>query len=305
MADDAEILAVLGPTASGKSALALRLCEQLGGEIIATDALMVYRGFDIGTNKPSADERARVPHHLIDVRDWNEPMNAAVYSELAAQAIRDILARGKRPVMVVGTYLYYRALLYGLVEVPASDPATRAELEACEAREPGFLAREVARVDPESFREAGSGKNLHRLVRALEIFRLTGSPASVLRRAHGFPSARFRAQAVVLKPDRLQLAERIDRRVAEMFRRGWVDEVRGLLERGVPPEARPMQAVGYRSIALALGSGPVDERALGERIAAETRQYARRQRSFFKQEETAATLECFGEEAGSLGPLAL
>jgi len=288
-----DMLAVLGPTASGKSALAMRLARERGGEIVAADALMVYRGFDVGTNKPTAAEQAEIPHHLIDVCAWDEPMQAGAYAVLAEKAVREIQVRGRVPILVVGTYLYYRALRFGLLEVPAADPVLRADFAAREAADPGWLARELERVDHASFVEAGWGKNLQHLVRALEIFRLTGAPASVLRKAHGFAKARFSAEVFGLAPDRGQLARRIDARVQEMMDHGWIEEVRSLLASGVPIDARPMQAVGYRDLARALTAG-TDPRACLPEIQAQTRQYARRQRSFFKQEKEVTWKEGFG-----------
>jgi tRNA dimethylallyltransferase len=289
------LTAILGPTASGKSALALHLAETSGGEIVAADALMVYRDFDIGTNKPDAQERARIPHHMLDVHRWDEPMHAGAYAALASRVVDDILARGKRPIVVVGTYLYYRALVYGLLEVPASEPHVRQALLDEEQRDPGFLAREVARIDPKSFAEAGGGKNLPRLVRALEIHRTTGQQASALREAHGFKAPRYDVEVIGLAPSKEALNARIEGRAALMLERGWIEEVQALLASGVSPEARPMQAVGYREIALALASGTVDRRTLAQSITVQTRQYARRQRSFFKQEPNVRWVQGFGE----------
>jgi tRNA dimethylallyltransferase len=195
--------------------------------------------------------------------------------------VRDILARGRLPIVVVGTYLYYRALRYGLLPVPPADQALRAELLGRGAE---WIAREVERVDLESFVEAGRGKNHQHLLRALEIFRLTGTPASVLKKAHGFLAPRYEAEIIGLTPEREELVKRIDARVEEMFAKGWVDEVRSLRQSGVPIDARPMQAVGYREIALALENGS-DPRSAIPSIQAQTRQYARRQVSFFRQEK--------------------
>lgn len=288
------MFAILGPTASGKSSLALRLAERERGEIVACDALMVYRGFDVGTNKPTQAERAAVPHHGLDVCEASEVMQAARYSELALAWVTDIERRGKVPILVVGTYLYFRALVHGLGPLPPANQTLRDEFAARESSESGWIAREVARVDPESFAEA-HGANLPRLVRALEVFRLTGTPASVLRKEHGFVSRRLSPKVWVLDPPREKLSDRIELRVREMWDSGWVDEVRRLIAAGVHVDARPMQAVGYRAIAAML-RGEMSEMAAKASIAMETRQYARRQRSFFKQEREALRHPCFGEE---------
>jgi tRNA dimethylallyltransferase len=284
-------VAILGPTASGKSALAMAVATANDGEIVACDALMVYRGLDVGTNKPTAAERTRVPHHLVDVCDPTDDMEAGRYGELALAAVADINARGKLAVIVVGTYLYYRALVHGLGPLPKGSPALRAELTEKERADPGYLAREVARIDPESFKEA-NGKNLPRLIRALEVFLLSGQSASALRAAHGFASRRLQTKTIVLRPDRALLNARIDARVQHMFAAGWKDEVAALLARGVPLTARAMQAVGYRDIATA-----PDAPALVEQIATATRQYARKQASFFRQEAGAEVFAGFGEDA--------
>ena len=278
----ARLLAIFGPTASGKSALALRRAAERPSEIIACDAVMVYRGFDIGANKPSAEERAAVPHHLLDVCDATEAMNAARWAELARAAVAEIHARGRQPVLVVGTFLYYRALVYGLGALPPSQPALRAELLAAEARDPGYLAREVARVDPESFAEA-HGKNLPRLVRALEVFRLSGERASALRAAHGFAEAHSDVERVGIEPPREALIMRIAERVHEMWKKGLLEEVRTLRAQ-VPHDAMAMRALGYAQVNDALSGGAVDAEHVCEQIAIATRQYARRQRSFMRKE---------------------
>ena len=285
-------IAIFGPTASGKSALALSFAEAVGGEIVACDAQMVYRGFDVGTNKPSADEQARVPHHMLDVCAANDEMQAARYGDAALAVVAALNARGKVPVIVVGTYLYYRALVHGLGPLPKSDPAVREEIVRMG---PDAIAEEVRRVDPESYEEA-KGKNLPRLVRALEVFRITGQKASALKKEHAFAEKRLDVAGVALRPDRDALKQRIDARVLAMWNNGWRDEVRSLLAAGVREDARAMQAVGYRDIAEHLRTGE-REAAVIAKIQAATRQYARRQLSFMRQESSAEVFAGFGEEA--------
>jgi tRNA dimethylallyltransferase len=277
------ILAIFGPTASGKSSLAMARAAERPSEIVACDAVMVYRGFDIGANKPTRAEQAEVPHHLIDVCEATDAMNAARYAELAGKVISDIVARGAQPIVVVGTFLYYRALVYGLGALPPSQPALRAELLGQEAREPGFLAREVARIDPASFAEA-HGKNLPRLARALEVFRLTGERASSLRAAHGFAEARYEVERVGIDPPRELLDARITARVNDMWQRGMLDEVRALRTK-IPHDAMAMRALGYAQVNDALDAGEMDAAKVCGAIALATRQYARKQRSFMRKEE--------------------
>lgn len=277
-----DVLAIFGPTASGKSALAAARAQVRPSEIVVCDAVMVYRGFDIGANKPTAEERAAVPHHMLDVCGTAEKMDAARWATLAAQAIAEIHSRGRQPIVVVGTFLYYRALVYGLGALPPSQAPLRAELLAEEARDPGFLAREVAVVDPDSFAEA-NGKNLPRLVRALEVFRITGERASAMRTAHGFAEPRYAVERVGIDPPREELNERIALRVREMWQRGLVDEVRALREH-VPRDAMAMRALGYAQVNAALDADAVDAETVCEAISVATRQYARRQRSFMRKE---------------------
>ena len=267
-----------GPTAVGKSEVALRLAEKIGGEIISVDSMQVYRGLDIGTAKPTAEERARVPHHLIDVAALHEPFDAAKFIELANRAVAEIQARGRAPIFCGGTGLYFKAFLEGLGEAPPSDEKLRAELEAAPLPE---LLRELARRDPVTFAKIDR-QNPRRVVRAVEVIRLTGKPFSE-QRAEWKPEAGSRKPeaffALTRRPE--ELHARIDVRVNEMFRRGLVEETRRLLDHGLEQNKTAMQAIGYRQVVEHLRG----ERSLPETVELvkiKTRQFAKRQMTWFR-----------------------
>jgi tRNA dimethylallyltransferase len=273
---------IAGPTASGKSSLALRLAERVGGELVSADSQQVYRHFDIGTAKPTTDELARVPHHLISVVDPLQPFSAARYQALADAAIADIAARGKRVIVVGGTGLYLRVLLHGVVEAPPGDPSLRRTLEAeAEAEREGRTAlhARLAAVDPASAARIPPNDRV-RLVRALEIHALTGTPASVWRSEHAFAPDRYPFDLWVLAPEREALYRAINERTQAMFDHGLLDEVRSLVARGFG-EAPVMKSVGYREARQALdGELPIEEAV--RQAAQATRHYAKRQLTWFK-----------------------
>ena len=278
-------LAVVGPTASGKSALALLLAERFGGEIVSCDSMQIYRGMDIGTAKPTAAERRRVPHHLIDVRDPDEPYSAADYGEEAATVAEEILSRGRIPIFCGGTGLYLSAALTGRHgEAPPSDPALRAELLERGKTEDGrrALYDELSAVDPESA-EATHPNNLRRVVRALEIYRLTGKPKSVFDRESRERDARFDCLTLGLDfPDRGELYAQIDRRVDAMMEEGLYDEAKTLWDKGyLAPGATAGQAIGYRQF-LPCFAGELSPEAAAEEIKTATRRYAKRQLTWFR-----------------------
>ena len=274
------LVAVVGPTASGKTGLAVSLAERLGGEIVSADSVQIYRGFDIGAGKPSADELARAPHHLVGTIDPLEPMDAARWAELARAAIDDIRARGKRPIVCGGTFLWIKALLFGLADAPAADDETRARHRALAEAEgrPALHAR-LAAVDP------ASAARLHpndfvRVSRALEVHELTGRPMSAWQAEHAF--ARAREQSVLFAVARTpeELTARIEARVRAMFAAGWIDEVRALLARAYG-DARAMSAVGYKEVRAHL-EGQLAEADLPVAVVRATRIFARRQRTWLK-----------------------
>ena len=278
------LLVVVGPTASGKTALALRLAEERNGEIVSADSVQVYRRFDIGSGKPSAEERARAVHHLLDVLAPNEPIDAAGWATLAASAIDDIRARGREPIVCGGTFLWVRALLFGLADAPRADPAIR-ERHRARAEAEGRLAlhAELAQVDPESAARLAPN-DLVRVSRALEVHELTGVPLSRWQAEHGFRSPRYAARLVGVRREREELDRRIEARVQAMLAAGWLDEVRALKAEGYGL-SRAMGAVGYKQVSLALASGtPIDVPALALSIVRATRIFARRQRTWLRDE---------------------
>jgi tRNA dimethylallyltransferase len=277
-----------GPTASGKTALAVRLARAWGAEIVSADSQQVYRHFDVGTAKPTAEELAAAPHHLVSVVEPAEPFSAARYQELADAAIAGAAARG-RPVLVVGgTGLYIRVLLHGVMPAPPADPALRAELEAAAASQGReALHAELARVDPETAARLHPA-DLVRVVRALEVHRLTGTPLSALHRAHGFRGSRYPFRLYVLTPPREAQHAAIEARTRAMFEGGLLEEVRGLLARGYR-DAPPMRSVGYAQALDVVEGRLTPEEGLRLAVHA-TRQYAKRQGTWFRKEAGAVPL---------------
>jgi tRNA dimethylallyltransferase len=277
------LVAIVGPTGSGKSALGLELAETRRGEIVSCDSLQVYRGLDIGSAKPTREERARVRHHLIDIREPDEEFSAADYARLARGAVEDVRDRGRLPILVGGTGLYLRALLVGLFEGPSRDPALRERLEAMADRfGDERLHRLLRRVDPAAAARI-HGRDRLRVVRALEVFRATGRPISAQQQEGLAPLAGFDTLIVGLDLPRPELRARMEQRTRAMLDRGLVDEVRGLLARGYSAELRPLQAIGYRQ-ALALVGGRLSAEQALRAIVTESMQYAKRQRTWFRHQ---------------------
>lgn len=274
------LLVIVGPTASGKTELSLRLAEASGAEIVSADSVQVYRGFDIGSGKPSAEERRRAPHHLIDLVDPGDSMDAARWADLARRAIAEIGARGRRAIACGGTFLWVRALIYGLAEAPPADPEIRARLaERAEREGRAALHAELARVDPASS-EKLAPNDFVRVSRALEVYELTGVPLSAWQAQHGFSRARLDARLVGIRRTGSELDARIRLRVEHMLAAGWEAEVRALLAAG-HADTRPMRSVGYRQVADAVRAGtPVD----AEAIVRATRVFARRQRTWLRDQ---------------------
>jgi tRNA dimethylallyltransferase len=280
------IILVAGPTASGKTALAIDLARRLGGEIVNADSQQVYRGLDVGTAKPTAAERAAVPHHLLDIVEPGEGMDAARWQALADAAIADIAARGRVPLVVGGTGLYLRTLLRGVAEAPGRDPALRARLEAEAAREgrPALHAR-LAEVDPAAAATIGPN-DLVRIVRALEIA-AAGRTQSEVFAAHGHREARYPARLLALDPPRAELHARIEARVPRLFESGLVEEARALLARGGALPAK--LPIGYAE-AAEVARGAVDLAQAIRRVQVAHRRYARRQVVWLRRERGVAWL---------------
>jgi tRNA dimethylallyltransferase len=278
------LIAVAGPTASGKSALGLRLALARDGEVVSCDSQQVYRGMDVGTAKPTVAERRAVPHHLLDVASAGEPFSAAAFASLARAAIADIARRGRLPVVVGGTGLYLRALLHGLFEGPSRDETLRARLEALAERHGDErLHRLLSRVDPAAGGRIASRDRV-RVVRALEVFLRTGRPISEEQRAGASPLEGFRVLVIGLDPGREALRRAVEARTRAMLEHGLVAETVGLLAAGVPADARPLQSIGYRQ-ALALHRGELTRAAAERAIVTETMRLAKRQRTWFRHQE--------------------
>jgi tRNA dimethylallyltransferase len=294
-------VAVLGPTASGKSALALALARRLGGELVSCDSQQVYVGMDVGTAKATPEERREIPHHLLDVVSPGEPFHAARWAALAREALRGIAARGRVPIIVGGTGLYYRALTAGFFEAPPADPAIRARHRE-EAAALGVEALHVrlAGVDAEAAAAIGP-RDLVRISRALEVHEQTGVPITALRR-EAAPPTDLAPVALVLDPPLGALRLRIEERARRMFASGFEEEVRALRAAGYGPTLRPLQALGYLQMNAFLDGALTREAALAATVAA-TADYARRQRTWFRKETASARLEgapAVDELAGAL-----
>lgn len=284
-----KVVVVAGPTGAGKSQLALRLASALSGEIVNFDSVQIYRGFDIGSAKPSLEERSMVPHHLFDIIDASEEFNAADYARRARGVCEDITARGRLPILVGGTFFYLRALLSGLPEIPGPDVAIRRRLRALSARPRGaaHLHSWLARIDPPSAAKIPPADR-HRVERALEVWIASGSPISRWKAPTAESPSDIAALQLALTLDRAEIVRRLDARVEEMYRTGLVDETRELLVRH-PRESRPFGAIGYRE-ASAVVSG---EMALPEAIAEtkrRTRGYAKRQMTWLKSDRNVQWL---------------
>jgi tRNA dimethylallyltransferase len=277
------LIAIVGPTASGKSALALRLAREREGEIVSCDSLQVYRGLDVGSAKATAGERREIPHHLIDVVDPDEPFSAAEYARRARCALGEISARGRLPIVAGGSGLYLAALLDGLFEGPSRDEGLRERLDGLAERfGDARLHRLLAHVDPEAARRIQAHDRV-RIVRALEVYRATGRPISAHHRTDAEPLRGYRVLLLGLNPGRAELRRAVERRTREMLERGLVDEVRALLARAFGPELRPLQAIGYRQ-ALSVLRGETGLEEAERSIVTETMRFAKRQMTWFRHQ---------------------
>ena len=283
MANDSIFIA--GPTAAGKSGIALALAEKTGGEIISVDSMQVYRGLDIGTAKPDAATQKKIPHHLIDVCDLTEPFDAAKFVQLANQAVTEIQSRKKTPIFCGGTGLYFKAFLEGLGHAPAASPKLRAELEAAPLE---GLLEELRERDPMTF-ETIDKKNRRRVIRAMEVIRMTGKSFSSQRADWAGQNAGGKTLFLFNRTAE-DLRERIDSRVDEMFERGLVEETRGLLQRGLAENKTAMQAIGYRQVVEHLrGEHTLAETV--ELVKIRTRQFAKRQLTWFRRQRNGQWIE--------------
>jgi tRNA dimethylallyltransferase len=284
-----------GPTAVGKSEIALRLAEKIGGEIITVDSMQVYRGLDIGTAKPLPAERARVPHHLLDVCDLSAAFDAAQFVQLAQKAVAEIQMRGRTPIFCGGTGLYFKAFLEGIGAAPPGDAALRAELEAAPLEN---LLSELREHDPATF-EKIDRQNPRRVVRAVEVIRLTGKKFSEQQADWQAASATGTAETFFcLTRSAEDLHRRINLRVDEMFARGLVNETRALLPHGLAENKFALQAIGYRQVVEHL-RGERDLPATIELVKIKTRQFAKRQLTWFRRHGNCEWLDLKPDETAA------
>lgn len=277
------LISIVGPTASGKSDLALSLAQAFDGEIVSYDSVQVFRGFDIGSAKPSIAERQRVPHHMIDIREPADLFTAGDYSREARAALDGIRQRGRVPLLVGGTGLYLRALTEGLFHGPARSTYWRTRLEGlAEARGREYLHRLLQRLDPEAAARIAA-RDKPKIIRALEVRLETGKPLTEhLKEEPRHPLEGFRIATIGLDPPREDCYRRIDLRVQQMFEAGLVEEVQGLLDRGLSRDAKPLGAIGYRHVLSNLDTGSPWEDTMNT-IQRDTRRYAKRQLTWFRR----------------------
>ncbi len=290
------LLAIVGPTATGKSALAIALARRFGGEVVACDSTAVYRGIDIGTDKVPADAQEGIRHHLVDLVEPTDVFSAAAYAAEAGRVVRDIAARGRLPILAGGTGFYYRALFRGLFPGPARNEALRARLSRLVAlRGPERLHRWLAHVDADSARRI-QPRDTMRIVRALEVYLVTGEPLTAHFARTTSPVADFDTFTIGLRLSRDELRPRVATRVANQFSAGVVAEVERLLAAGVPQDAHAFSGLVYRQIVEML-LGVRDEPATRELIVRENMRYARRQLVWFRQEPGVRWIDGAGERA--------
>jgi len=295
------LIVIAGPTASGKSALALELAERFHGEIVNCDSLQLYRGLDIGTAKTPIAQRRGIPHHLLDILDPSELATAGDYSARARPVLREIAGRDAIPIVTGGTGFYLRALLDGLAEGPSRNAPLRARLMQMELSRTGRLHRLLLRLDVEAAARIHA-RDLNKLIRAIEICILSRRPATHLFRDGRIPLQGFRVLKLMLEPDRKALHARIEARTREIFAAGLVDEVRALLAHGVPLDAKPFESIGYREAIEFLCERMSLEKAIEATIIA-TRQYAKRQITWFRREAGATAVSDFGDDPAVLADL--
>ena len=289
------LVAVIGPTASGKSALGVWLAKQLAGEVVACDSTQLYRGFDIGTAKPTTTERQGVPHHLIDVLNPNEAATAGGYRQMALGVLADLRQRSRVPIFTVGTGLYLRALLEGLADVPQRSEELRERLRlSARAHSPGHLYKMLKRLDPEAAAKI-SPADEQKLIRAVEVCLLAKMPVSALHRSGRAPLQGWRLLKIGLAPDRDALYAGIEARTQAMLASGWLEEVRSLLNAGLPENAKPFDFIGYRELCAVL-QGRSTIAAATAAIQQATRRYAKRQLTWFRREPAVQWFAGFGSE---------
>ena len=289
------LVVIVGPTASGKSTLGVWLAQQLAGEVIACDSTQLYRGFDIGTAKPTPEERAGVPHHLLDVLDSSQETAAGAYRERAISVLSDLRERKRLPIFTAGTGLYLRALLEGFAEVPARSEELRNRLRASAGKHTaGHLHSILRKLDPASAQKIAAADE-QKLIRAIEVCLLARQPLSRVHETGRRPLVGWRTIKIGLSPLRDDLYQRIHARTDAMLKRGWLDEVQGLMAGGVPENAKPFDFIGYRELRKVL-RGEMGLDTAREAIQQATRRYAKRQLTWFRRETEVCWLEGFGDD---------
>lgn len=277
-----ELTVVVGPTASGKTDFALALARAQDGEIIGADSVQIYRRFDIGSGKPTAEQLRQVRHHLVDCVDPTEPFDAARYVTLADEALADVRQRGKRPILCGGSFLWVKALLFGLAAAPPADVEIRQRHERWAERDGrAALHQRLTEVDPTTASRLAPN-DLVRVSRALEVYELSGIPLSRWHAEHGFREPRYRARLLGVDRDRAELDRRIETRTAAWLEQGWIDEVSALLADGLD-QCRAMSSVGYRQVCAHL-RGELPRAELAAAIVRATRTFVRRQRTWLRDE---------------------
>jgi tRNA dimethylallyltransferase len=293
---DSRLIVIVGPTASGKSALGIAIAKKFGGEIVACDSTQLYRGFDIGTAKPTRAERAEIPHHLLDVLNPGEPSTAGDYRERAELAMADLKARAKLPIVTAGTGLYLRALLEGLAELPQRSEELRERLrESAERHGPGHLHAVLQKLDSETAAKIAPADE-QKIIRAIEVCLLTNKPLTEIHRTARKPLLGWHAVKIGLQPARQALVDRIHARTDAMLAAGWLEEVRELLSRNYAEDAKPFDFIGYRELRQ-LQRGKMTLAAARAAIQQATRQYAKRQQTWFRREQNVHWLAGFGDDA--------
>ncbi|MHB8412844.1 MAG: tRNA (adenosine(37)-N6)-dimethylallyltransferase MiaA [Candidatus Acidiferrales bacterium] len=289
------LVVILGPTASGKSALAIALAEKLGGEVVCCDSTQVYRHFNIGTGKVPAAEQRGIPHHLVDLVEPDEIFTAGEYRRRTLEVLEAIHARGSLPILTAGTGLYLRALLEGLTNAPIRSEEIRERLrQRASRRSPDYLHKILRRLDRESAAHIAPA-DTQKIIRAIEIRLLSGERASELHRRGRSGLAGYTAIKIGLMPPRVALYDRIERRVTAMLESGWLDEVRSLLRQGIAPTAKPFEFLGYSQLRDVLAGKTETDRAI-KQIQQATRRYAKRQITWFRKESAVHWLDGFGDD---------
>ena len=293
------LVAIVGPTAAGKSALGIALARECNGEIVCCDSTQLYRRFTIGTGKVSAAEQAGIPHHMMDLLEPPEVFTAGDYRRRAMEVLEDLRRRGKLPVLTVGTGLYLRALLEGLADAPARSEDLRERLrKASEKRDPGYLHRVLKKMDAEAATRIGP-RDTSKLIRAIEVCVLAGKPLTEIHRAGRARLEGFVPVKIGLSPPRKELYSRIESRVESMLAAGWMDEVKRLLDEGVSPASKPFKFIGYSELRAHL-NGVIPLAEAVKAIQQSTRRYAKRQLTWFRKEASVYWLEGFGDDPAVL-----